>query len=55
MRSTYVYHVRHRNGWGTGFGPRPTHCHECGADIPPSKGDGDSGLLRLRCLKGRAA
>lgn len=30
----YAYHVRHRNGWGGGFGPRPTHCAECGAELP---------------------
>lgn len=30
----YTFHVRHRNGWGTGFGPSPTHCHECRAPLP---------------------
>jgi hypothetical protein len=33
--TAYAYHVRHKNGWGTGFGPAPTHCHECGAPLPP--------------------
>lgn len=32
--NTYAYAVRHKNGWGTGFGPRPTHCHECAAALP---------------------
>jgi hypothetical protein len=32
MKNIYSYHVRHRNGWGTGFGPRPTHCAQCGAE-----------------------
>lgn len=31
---TYAYYVRHKNGWGTGTGPRPTHCHECRAELP---------------------
>jgi hypothetical protein len=42
-RNTYAYHVRHRNGWGTGCGPRPTHCHECGAELPKAPDTGASG------------
>ena len=30
----YAYYVIHKNGWGTGFGPRPTHCNTCHAPIP---------------------
>lgn len=41
--STYSYHVRHRNGWGSGFGPSPTHCHECGAALPAKPDTGGSG------------
>lgn len=37
----HAYFVRHKNGWGTGFGPRPTHCHQCGATLPePANGIG---------------
>lgn len=34
---TYAYHVKHRNGWGTGFGPKPTHCHKCACELPAPK------------------
>jgi|SRR3990167_5425836 len=37
--SAYAYHVKHKNGWGTGFGPRPTHCHQCGSELPLSSAD----------------
>lgn len=30
----YVFYVRHKNGWGTGCGPRPTHCSVCGEQLP---------------------
>lgn len=32
--NTYAFHVRHRNGWGSGFGPRPTHCATCAKPLP---------------------
>ena len=42
--NTFAYHVRHRNGWGTVFGPRPTHCCKCGATLPePKPGDFSTG------------
>ena len=43
--STYSYTVRHKNGWGTSFGPSPTHCHTCGAALPvnPPNYTGGSG------------
>ena len=42
--NAFAYHVRHRNGWGTGFGPRPTHCHKCSAALPePKPGDCTTG------------
>lgn len=30
----YSYCVRHRNGWGTGFGPSPDTCATCGRALP---------------------
>lgn len=30
----YSYTVRHKNGWGLGFGPRPTHCATCSKALP---------------------
>lgn len=47
MKNTYAYRVKHRNGWGTGFGPRPTHCHKCNADLPVK----DSGGTGYGCGK----
>ena len=42
--NTYAYHVLHRNGWSNAFGPRPTHCHTCGASLPKRKpGDCSTG------------
>lgn len=38
-QSNYAYHVRHKNGWSTGFGPRPTHCRTCGAELPAPNAD----------------
>jgi hypothetical protein len=32
--NTYAFHVRHKGDWGTGFGPRPTHCHKCSGALP---------------------
>lgn len=37
--NTYAYHVRHRNGWASGFGPRPTHCSQCGEAFPADTGE----------------
>ncbi len=34
MPSSFAYHIKHKNGWGTGFGPGPTHCATCGASLP---------------------
>ena len=36
---TYAYHVRHKNGWGTGCGPRPEQCHTCGGALPAPAAD----------------
>ena len=41
--STHSYCVRHKNGWGTGCGPRPTHCYTCGAELPKPPHTGGSG------------
>lgn len=30
----YSYTIRHRNGWGTGIGPSPTHCATCKKELP---------------------
>lgn len=30
----YSYMVRHKNGWGSGFGPEPTHCATCSKALP---------------------
>ena len=30
----YSYTVRHRNGWGTGIGPRPDTCATCEKELP---------------------
>lgn len=38
--NSYAYHVRHKNEWGTGFGPEPTHCAQCGASIVKPEGCG---------------
>lgn len=40
---TYAYHVKHKNGWSTGFGPRPTHCHKCNVELPETTGSGGTG------------
>lgn len=37
--NTFAYHVIHKNGWGTGFGPRPTHCSKCNVPIPEQQKD----------------
>jgi len=37
--NTYSFSVIGRNGWGLGFGPRPTHCHKCTAELPAPKAD----------------
>jgi hypothetical protein len=39
----YAYFIRHRNGWGTGYGPRPTNCSRCGAALPVAPDTGASG------------
>lgn len=39
---TYAYRVWHKNGWGTGLGPRPTHCHKCACKLLV-KGSGGTG------------
>lgn len=36
--NVYSYHVRHKSGWGTGFGPAPTHCAKCGNALPGPDG-----------------
>lgn len=38
----FAFHVRHRNDWSTGCGPRPTVCAECGDALPPPPGAGGS-------------
>jgi hypothetical protein len=43
---TYAFHVRHKNGWGSGFGPRPTHCHECRQELPVPQ---DTGTMGYGC------
>ncbi len=40
---TYAFHVRHKNGWGSGFGPSPTHCSKCGAALPVKPDTGGTG------------
>jgi hypothetical protein len=37
--NTYAFHVRRRNGWGSGFGPRPTHCSQCAQPLPAPPAD----------------
>lgn len=43
-KSIYSYCVRRRNGWGSGIGPRPTHCAECGKELAaPAPGSCSTG------------
>lgn len=39
MKNTYAYSVTHKNGWGTGFGPKPTNCQGCGIVLVYISGD----------------
>lgn len=41
--NTSSFCVRHRNGWGTGTGPAPTHCSKCGAALPVKPSTGGAG------------
>lgn len=41
--NSYAYHVKHKNGWGTGCGPSPTHCHKCSVALPDKPDIGGTG------------
>ena len=41
--NSHSYCVRHRNGWGTRCGPRPTHCFTCEAGLPTAPQTGGNG------------
>lgn len=45
----FAFHVRHRNDWSTGCGPRPTVCAECGDTLPPPPPPGAGGSTGYGC------
>lgn len=50
MNTPYLaFSVRHRSGWGTGCGPRPTVCAECGDTLPPPPPLGVGGSTGYGC------